>query len=446
MSGASSWPIPAPPTRTSLRAPGRARPRSHPHGPDDRITESVSKVALLAAALKLASLPRPAPQSQRLLGSSRSARMSPPRPFGPLDDPPKRPRRAAPPPEASLAVASAFRPCHQPGAVVEGPRAEERDVAERAVARHDRRRVPSLRASRSRAPESLEQLFAGRVGRQRAATWPGGRVGSRGRGGPRLASIPGSSRRAGRSPLHHGAPILGEDGHRRSVPLKMTQPAVTQRRSRRSNHPSGCPGGCRRSAPREPRPLKTRVVVAVDHFTAVCNPKRPWTRATPESALRTQSRRLRVNGRARSGQCPAHVAAAAAVEGLGLIAEVAENGIVAAASPLDPPDQLEEETPLVLEHRRSRGGRPRFARARRGGAAGRAGSRAGGRSASSPSRPARPPPGSRPRPTRRAQMDDGANVGPVDPHAEGVGGHEISVRPSAKARCACSRAAAASPA
>src|SRR5260370_1046551 len=45
----------------------------------------------------------------------------------------------------------------------------------------------------------------------------------------------------------------------------------------------------------------------------------------------------------------ADVATAASVEGLRLVAEVAQDGIVSAAPALGPPHQLEEESPLVLD-------------------------------------------------------------------------------------------------
>jgi hypothetical protein len=54
----------------------------------------------------------------------------------------------------------------------------------------------------------------------------------------------------------------------------------------------------------------------------------------------------------------AHVAAAAAAGGLGLVAEVAQDRVVAATAALGPAHQLEEQPPLVLDDvgRRGLGG------------------------------------------------------------------------------------------
>ena len=58
----------------------------------------------------------------------------------------------------------------------------------------------------------------------------------------------------------------------------------------------------------------------------------------------------------RPGQPPADVAAPAAVQRFRLVSEVAQDRIVPATAAFDPADQLEEETPLVLDHGRGHRG------------------------------------------------------------------------------------------
>src|SRR4029450_10230649 len=75
-------------------------------------------------------------------------------------------------------------------------------------------------------------------------------------------------------------------------------------------------------------------------------------RGSRECLAHHQRRRLGIDVRALLAERQAHVAAAAAGERLRLVAEIAKDGVVAAAPALDPPNQLEKEPPLVPDHGR----------------------------------------------------------------------------------------------
>ena len=165
----------------------------------------------------------------------------------------------------------------------------------------------------------------------------------------------GSSRRAGRSRLHHRAARLGEQHHRpvaagevhpargHAAAQQPQQPvlrvlaqdaeggrAVEARPARAAGPPrraAACTAACQAEA----------VVDARHARTAPC--ARPaWSPPRPRGA----------SARVREGE--ADVAAPAACERLRLVAEVAEDRVVAAAAALRPAHQLEEQAPLVRDH------------------------------------------------------------------------------------------------
>ena len=160
---------------------------------------------------------------------------------------------------------------------------------------------------------------------------------------------------------------------------------------------------------------------------AALRPKRPWMRATRRERLAHDQRRLARRRALGARRAPAHVAAPAAGERLLLVAEVAQDRVVAAAAALGPAHQLEEQAPLVLDDRGvGRGAVVASLEQRAGAAGGRAGDDSSRPSASRAvaARRARPP-GSRPRSSPGgAEVDDRAHVGAVDAHAERVGGDD----------------------
>src|SRR5262249_35244640 len=101
--------------------------------------------------------------------------------------------------------------------------------------------------------------------------------------------------------------------------------------------------------------LEARIGIAMDQVDGGLEPEASVDpRDAGERLAHDEGHGLRIGpGRVRLAS-PAHVAPAASGKRLGLVAEVAKNRIVTAASPLDPANHLEEESPLVLEHRGGR--------------------------------------------------------------------------------------------
>ncbi len=234
----------------------------------------------------------------------------------------------------------------------------------------------------------------------------------------------GSSSRAGRSPRITAAPSGVSSATGRSPPSKSTQPGVTQRRSRRSSH----------SSLRSFSTPKVRVS---------CRPARTRRgsrhaaqqlhgRGQPEATVDARDRRerlahderrlLRVRRLDAGGEPLAHVAAAAAGERLLLVAEVAQDRVVAAAAALGVAQQLEEQVPLVA-HRLGIG-RAVAGRHLEQAAAQR---HVVGRDQQQPDRIATVAAGAadllvvRLDRAGRRQVEHGAHVGAVDAHAERVG-------------------------
>ena len=206
--------------------------------------------------------------------------------------------------------------------------------------------------------------------------------------------------------------------------VKSTQPAVTQRRRSCVSHGSECS----RSAPKvgvRSRPARASRGSGrpASSFTAAVRPYRRSTRATAESALRT-IRLVSSSPTSLAADLAADVAAAAAGERLGLVAEVAQDRVVPAAAALGPAHEVEEEAPLVLDHL---GPRRLLAPAALDEApaqrqvAGRVQEEAEGLLPVAPRAPDLLVVGLDR--ARRGEVDDGAHVGAVDAHAEGVGGH-----------------------
>jgi hypothetical protein len=102
--------------------------------------------------------------------------------------------------------------------------------------------------------------------------------------------------------------------------------------------------------------LETLVPIAVHEGHRGLEPEaRVDARHSGERLARDEAHDLRIlRGRVRS-QGEAHIAAPAAVERFRLVAEIAEDGIVTARATFRPANQLEEESPLVLDHRGIRG-------------------------------------------------------------------------------------------
>ena len=130
-------------------------------------------------------------------------------------------------------------------------------------------------------------------------------------------------------------------------------------------------------------------------------------------------------------QFQADVAAAAAGQGLLLVAEVAQDGVVAAGAALGPAHQLEEQVPAVGDRLRI-GGAALHVALDQPPAQGQV-SRGYQQQAEGRGAVASGPPGLlvvglyR---ARRRQVDDAAHVGTVDAHAEGVGGDDDLLRAS----------------
>ena len=162
-----------------------------------------------------------------------------------------------------------------------------------------------------------------------------------------------------------------------------------------------------------------------------------------EGLAHDEGDRVRVMGLAGIDQGAADVATAASVKGLRLVAEVAQDGVVTTGAALGPADQLEEEAPLVLDHRGIR--RRALGASLDEGTAEREVAR----------RDEQETEGVRAVPSRaphflvvgldragRSQVDHRAHVRAVDAHAEGIGRHhdlgagvcEVALRSLARGR------------
>ena len=192
--------------------------------------------------------------------------------------------------------------------------------------------------------------------------------------------------------LHHGAPVLRQHDDRPVAPCEAHPPrgdaAAQERDEPRFRILAEIPP---RLDAGEARALEARIVVAADELDGELQAEPVvHTRGPRERLAHHQRRRLGIDVGALLAERQAHVAAAAAGERLRLVAEIAQDGVVAAAPALDPANQLEKEPPLVLDH----GGIRRCASLPRSSSARRSGrSRALTMSspiAGSPSRPARP--------------------------------------------------------
>src|SRR5206468_12128081 len=106
---------------------------------------------------------------------------------------------------------------------------------------------------------------------------------------------------------------------------------------------------------REPGALEPGIRVSLNELDsrpeaeAAVDPRRAGKRLAHD-----QGRRLRIHALPVATDGATHIEAAAPVERLGLVAEVAQDRVVTAAPALDPPYQLQEQAPLVLQHRRRR--------------------------------------------------------------------------------------------
>ena len=173
--------------------------------------------------------------------------------------------------------------------LVESSRTEERDVAKRAVAGHDERRDPLLPGEpKPLGPEALEQAVARSVRRRRCRSAPRGRPARAGGRtlAPRSRASGGRSRRAGRSPLITARPSSVRTATGRSAPLKLTHPAVTQRRSR-VDQPAlrMLPEVAEGRHSRESGPLEARIGVAVDQLHRRLQPEAPVHAGDPGERL-----------------------------------------------------------------------------------------------------------------------------------------------------------------
>ena len=102
---------------------------------------------------------------------------------------------------------------------------------------------------------------------------------------------------------------------------------------------------------REAGALEPLVRITVDQLDGEAEPEAPVHARDARQRL-AHDQRVAL-GVARLGLLPqsqAHVAASAARERLGLVAEISQDRVVAAAAALGPANQLEEHAPLVLEH------------------------------------------------------------------------------------------------
>ncbi len=254
------------------------------------------------------------------------------------------------------------------------------------------------------------------------------------RGARELSSSRGRTRRAGRSPFITARPDPVRRTTGFSPGVKSTQPAVTQRRRswviQGSEWPRSAPNVWR---PVEARALQPRVGKAREELRRRGEPVPPIDAGDGGERLAHQDARLLV-AHLLAADLAADVAAAAAGERLRLVAEVAEDRVVAAAAALRPPHEVEEEAPLVLDdlgpgrigaasHLDQPPAQRQVAR--------RVQEQAEGLLPVAPRAPHLLVVGlDRP---RRGEVDDGAHVGAVDAHAEGVRRHhdlERAVRES----------------
>ena len=273
--------------------------------------------------------------------------------------------------------------------------------------------------------QGLEECLGRGVELAGLARGPPTRLAPRGRRPATRLVAGGSSRRTGRSPFMTARPSSVSTTTGRSRPLKLTQPADTQRRSSASSQ--GCECSLRLpnvgTRVRPARSIRSSGSPWIS-LTTVCSPKRLWSRATPERALRTIRVTRSLSPASPSASRPRQTShRPQPCEGLRLVAEVAKNRVVTAASPLDPANQLEEHSPLVLDHRRVGNGRPR-SRARAGRRrSGQVTRRHQQQAERRRAVPARAPDllVVRLDGAGRRQVDDRADVGPIDAHAEGVG-------------------------
>ena len=239
-------------------------------------------------------------------------------------------------------------------------RSQRRDVAQRAVGRdhvgrHAGRRAPprddggaaprrARGPSASRAPSSAARARAGaaRPARRERSARRARRREQQARAGARacITAPPASVRSAtGRSPPGE---VDAARGH--AAAQQAQEPLLGVLRER----PEG-----RRAI--EARARRARGSASPrSSFTAAPRPKRPWMRATAESALRTTSVTASASAASSVGEREADVAAPAAGERLRLVAEVAQDRVVAAAPALGEAHQLEEEAPLVAQRARGR--------------------------------------------------------------------------------------------
>jgi hypothetical protein len=136
----------------------------------------------------------------------------------------------------------------------------------------------------------------------------------------------------------------------RSPPSKSTQPAVTQRRRSCSSHASDRS----RSAPKvgvrsRPERVRRGSSSPFSSLTAACSPNCLWMRATADSALRTTSvvSSALVSAAASSGRRRTARSRRASRPRR----RSTEDRVVPAAAPFGPAHQLEEQVPLVRDHR-----------------------------------------------------------------------------------------------
>src|SRR4029453_12049433 len=102
---------------------------------------------------------------------------------------------------------------------------------------------------------------------------------------------------------------------------------------------------------REPGALESFVRVAVHELDGKLEPEAPMdARHARQRLADGQRHSLGVSRLRLLSQGEAYVAASASGERLRLVAEISQNGVVAAAAALGPANQLEEHAPLVLEH------------------------------------------------------------------------------------------------
>ncbi len=225
--------------------------------------------------------------------------------------------------------------------------------------------------------------------------------------------------------LHDGPALLGQEDHRPVAAAEADPPG----RHAPAQEPEQPLLGMLAQVPerghlREAGALEPGIGLAADEphdhpeAEAVVEARHPRERLPDD-----ERDRVRVLGRVAAGERAAHVTPAAAGQRLRLVAEVAEDGVVPAAPRVGPAHQLQEEAPLVLEHRRvGRGAvlasvldqpaaERQVARAHEQEPDGvlPVASRAADLLVVGLDRPG------------RAQVHDGADVGPVDAHPEGVG-------------------------